>query len=75
MRVRELEAWLASQGWQRERDNGGSTVAWHHTEYPGQRLTYHRPHGTAARELRPDVVRAIHKRLVLLTTTRAHALS
>ena len=71
MRVRELEAWLHTQGWQRQPNRGGSTVRWQHADAPGKTFTYHVPHGTNAHELRPDVVRAIHKRLAALSVSES----
>ncbi len=66
MRLSQLEGWLLRMGWQSEPRKGGSTRAWTHDRYPGQRLTYHAPHKADAAELRPDVVKEIYRDLVAM---------
>ena len=66
MRLRELENWLDDMGWIPEPRKGGSTRAWTHPAYPGQRLTYHAPHKADAAELRPDVVAHIYDKLATM---------
>ena len=66
MRLRQLEQWLEDMGWLQEPRKGGSTRAWTHDLYPGQRLTYHAPHKADAAELRPDVVAHIYDDLIAM---------
>lgn len=66
MRLSELERWLYQHGWRMEPRKGGSTRAWQHADYPGQRLTYHAPHKADGAELRPDVVGHIYDALAAM---------
>ena len=61
MRLRDLEARLLERGWQPEPEKGGVIVAWRHPS--GERLTYHRPHGTDAREMPKGMQRRLWRRL------------
>ena len=66
MRLRELENWLLDMGWIPEPRKGGSTRAWTHPMYPGQRLTYHGPHKADGAELRQDIVVEIYQDLIAM---------
>ena len=66
MRVTEIEGWLLRMGWQPDPLKGGSTRAWRHERYPGQRLTYHAPHKADGADLRPDVVKEIYRDLAAM---------
>ena len=66
MRVRDLHAWLARLGWERDPRVQKPLVTWHHRAHAGK-LAYHVPHGTDARELPHAVVRDIYKRVAALS--------
>lgn len=62
MRLRDLEAELLAAGWQPEPQRGGVTCGWVHPA-SGKRLTYHRPHGSDASEVKRGMVRRVRRRM------------